>query len=159
MNFRALTSADAEEVLQLHYAAVHETARDDYSLEILDKWSPPVDVDRIGIFLKNPDNETRIVVVDEDDKSIIAFGCIIPEKSELRACYVLPSKTKQGVGRKVMQYLEKIAIDEGVDNLELESSITAKVFYEKCGYVVLQKASHPMRLGGTMDCYKMSKRL
>jgi hypothetical protein len=39
--------ADAEEIVKVHFAAVHETAASYYPDEIVHNWSPPISRERI----------------------------------------------------------------------------------------------------------------
>lgn len=157
MIIRPIKDGDAKEVLELHYTSVHKSAAPNYSTDILDEWSPKPDQDRVKTFLENPDNEIRVVALD--DKRIVGFGCLVLSLNELRACYVLPEASRRGVGKDIVEYIENIARNNNLKFLNLDSSVTAKKFYEKCGYLVLKRKKHILSSGKEMDCFKMHKAL
>ncbi len=157
MILRLIKHEDANEVLNLHYESVHKIAVNDYSKDILDEWSPRPDQNRVKKFLENPDNEIRVVAVD--NQKIVGFGCIVLPSNELRACYVLPDASKKGVGKRIIEFLENLAKENNLKFLNLDSSITAKSFYEKCGYSVHKKDKHILESGQKMDCFNMHKAL
>lgn len=152
---RCAKESDAEDILNIHYDAVHNLAKFDYKSEILEKWSAPITDNRIKKFLKNPDNETRLVA--EIDGNIVGFGALVIELNELRACYVGPGYVRMGVGKALINEIEKIAFDNKIKTLALDSSITAKQFYLDCGYNIVKYDIHILRTGQQMDCIKMKK--
>lgn len=158
---RFATISDAEPILCAHYAAVHETAANDYPPEILDEWSTTVSAERIEKFetqlRENADKE--IVVVAEGDGKIVGFGAIVPANKELRAVYVAPRVGGKGVGTAILHFLEDAARKLGVAELNLDSSLTAERFYAKQGYQVIRRGTHRLRSGREMDCVQMKKEL
>jgi putative acetyltransferase len=77
-------------------------------------------------FLGNRDNETRIVA--EVRGRIVGIGALVISKAELRACYVAPDVARTGIGTALVKELERIAKQHGLDQLHLESSLTAERF-------------------------------
>ncbi len=148
---------DAKSLLEVHYDAVHNIASSDYSDEIVNQWSLPIDDKRIGDFLKNPDNEIRLVAEVED--KIVGFGALVIEKNELRACYVSSKTARKGIGNALVEEIEKIAQEKGLTYLQLDSSLTAEQFYKSCGYKVIERGNHTMRNGMVMASVKMRKDL
>jgi GNAT superfamily N-acetyltransferase len=55
--------------------------------------------------------------------------------AEILLNYVLPDALYQGIGKGMLQALESHAIASGVEHIELMSTIPAKAFYERNGYV------------------------
>jgi putative acetyltransferase len=156
---RPATPEDAFLILTAHFTAVHVTAAGDYPFEVLDRWSPVVDMDRTHAFNANPDGEIRIVAESPDGKGIWGFGVVMPHLNELRACYVYPSAARRGVGTALVAELEKIAKDKGAEYLALDSSLTAEKFYLAQGYKEVERAIHKLRDGTPMACVKMRKEL
>jgi hypothetical protein len=107
--------ADVENIVRVHYAAVHETAAGCYEPDILDEWSPPVTPTRIEefnrTFTENEDDELMFVAVE--NKEIVAFGSIVADQCELRAVYVWPKAGRTGVGAQLLCHLEGIAATTG----------------------------------------------
>lgn len=147
---------DARAFAEIHYNAVHKLAKGHYPDHIINDWSASIDDSRIRQIQESASEEIRIVA--EVDGRPAGIGCVIPEKSELRACYVHPDYAGRGVGSQIVAALEKIAMDHGARELLLDASLNAKIFYERNGYVSLGKTMHPSRQSGTLvECVRMKK--
>jgi putative acetyltransferase len=156
ITIRVATNKDAKSLLQIHYDAIHQIAAKDYPTDILDIWAPRICENRITQFIKNPDNEIRLIA--EIERKPVGFGAIVIELNELRACYVSSRALGRGVGRALITELEKIAADHKRTYLKLDSSITAKKFYTACGYQTITHSTHPLNNGTQeMKCIKMRK--
>ena len=68
--------------------------------------------------------------------------------------YVLPEALHRGVGKRMLQALESHAIASGVEHIELMSSIPAKAFYERNGYVSNGPPKHVGRIIGDYPLIK-----
>jgi putative acetyltransferase len=77
----------------------------------------------------------------EIDGRIVGIGALVLAKSELCACYVAPQATRRGVGSALMHELERIGRDNGLANLEMDSSVTAEPFYLAHGTMCAAGAS------------------
>lgn len=154
---RALSLQDAEAVLRVHHAAVHETAAPDYGPEVRQDWSPPVTPDRIDRYrgaTARTEETTLVAVVDE---RVVGFASIVVALRELRAVYVSPEAGRRGVGSALLRGVEELAREAGVDELHLDSSLTAVAFYQKHGYLVDKHAEHVLFTGRRMPCVFMHK--
>ena len=61
-------------------------------------------------------------------------GTIALQDDELVGLYVSYSQRGHGIGRLLVKYLEKEALQRGLTSLHLCATPSAKVFYERCGY-------------------------
>jgi putative acetyltransferase len=155
---REMLNGDALAFLQVHHAAVRGLAAKDYPPEVVEDWAPmPITDQRIERFLTNADGELRLVA--EIEGGIVGIGVLVLAKSELRACYVAPQAARTGVGSALMHELERIARDNGLAHLQLDSSLTAEPFYLAHGYTVRGRGEHTLRSGRRMACVKMEKAL
>jgi GNAT superfamily N-acetyltransferase len=84
---------------------------------------------------------------------------LVTKENLLGACYVLSSAGGKGVGRAIVEELERIARKHGITYLQLDSSLNAERFYLCCGYRITERAKHIMPGGTVMDCVKMHKDL
>lgn len=149
---------DAFAFLRVHHAAVRELAAADYPLEVLEEWAPlPVTEAQVAGVQRNPDGEDRFVA--ELEGAIVGIGALVAVGSELRACYVAPEAARRGVGTALVGALERAALSKGVAQLVLDSSLTARRFYEHLGYEVLTRGEHVLGSGRRMACLKMRKTL
>ena len=153
---RGMQSSDALAFLEVHHAAVRGIAAKDYLLEVIEDWAPmPITEESIAGFLRNPDDEIRLVA--EMDGKMLGVGALIIANCELRACYVTPEAVRRGVGSALVYEIERIARSKGLSYLQLDSSVTAEAFYASRGYSVCGRGEHTLRSGRQMACVKMEK--
>ena len=88
--------------------------------------------------------DERVLVVAEDEGKIVGFAQYFPPNSSIEAVHVLPSHVKRCVGKALVELIEDLARNQGVEKITLGSSLNAIGFYTKCGYV--EKES------GTIKC-------
>ena len=100
ISIRTAKPADAEAIIHVHYAAVHETASAFYPNEILEDWSRKPDESRYQWMRQLIAQGDEIVVVAENESRIEGFGLLIPKLNELRALYVHPSAGCRKIGQK-----------------------------------------------------------
>jgi putative acetyltransferase len=156
---RPAVSRDAEAIIDLHFAAVHETASTFYPPEVLDHWSKPPDqatYQRMREIIAGGD---ELVLVAEDPSGVVAFGSIAPGLRELRAVYVHPSVGRQGIGSQVLGALERLALERSISELHMDASINSEAFYQRAGYEVVERGTHRLSTGQDMACVKMVKTL
>lgn len=157
ITIRPLGPQDAEKFLQLHHAAVHESASSAYAPDILEAWSGPVTAERIAKYKNNAEDEIRLGAFD--GATMAGLGCLAPHAGELRACYVHPDYGRMGVGRRIVDALEQVASGMGLGSLTLDSSINAEKFYASLGYETVLRTSHQLSDGTFMPAIKMQKML
>jgi putative acetyltransferase len=145
-------------ILAIHRRAIHETAADDYSAEVLAAWGPPI----VGSQLERFDAKLQrgqIIIAAEVDGAIAGFGEIAPDKNQLVAVYVSPDYSRQGVGTAILAELERVSVERGLSFLQMGASLTAVPFYKARGFQVLGPDVHLLRSGAKMDCVRMRKTL
>jgi GNAT superfamily N-acetyltransferase len=156
---RPAVAADAVAIIDLHFAAVHRTASAFYSSEVLDSWSRQPDEARYQQIREVIAKGDELVLVAEDDSRVVAFGSIVPRLRELRAVYVHPDAGRRGIGYQLLTALERVALERGAVELQMDASVNAEAFYRRAGYDVVERGTHRLRSGLQMACVKMSKRL
>lgn len=156
VTIRPFRPDDAEAFLKVHHAAVRGTAAGDYPASVIDAWAPAILVSHVEQ-VRADRTSTRILALLHDE--IVGIGEVVPDRGELRACYVSPPHGKQGIGRAIVGELEGIARSMGALSLWLDSSLTAEAFYASLGYAVLQRGEHVLVTGVKMACVRMSKEL
>jgi putative acetyltransferase len=112
-------------------------------------------------FRQSIENIEHSIVVAElgNNAVIVGFGCVIPSKQEIRTIYVDSVFARQGVGSKILAYLEELALRHGTDKLYLDASLNAEKFYSRHGYSVIERATRRLNSGISMGCVKISKYL
>jgi putative acetyltransferase len=155
---REMLNSDARACLEVHHAAVRGIAAKDYPTEVVEDWAPtPVTEKSIERFLINSDGELRLVA--EIDGRIVGVGALVLANCEFRACYVAPEAARRGVGSALVREIERIARDNGLAYLQVDSSVTAEAFYAAHGYYVRQRSEYTLPSGRRMACVKMQKAL
>jgi GNAT superfamily N-acetyltransferase len=97
----------------------------------------------------------EVFVVIEDEK-IIAVGCL--RNSKISRFFVSPNFQGKGIGRKFIEFLEKIAGKKGFSIVNLESVPSALGFYKKMGYKA-KETIFPKYEGVEFKEIKMEKRI
>jgi putative acetyltransferase len=159
LQIRAAKPSDAEAIIHVHYAAVHETASAFYSSEILEAWSAKPDETRYQWMRNLISNTDVIVVVGEVESGIVGFGLLIPKMEELRALYVHPAAGRRGIGKEILLALETRAAALGLTCLRLNASFNAETFYRSNDYGTLSRGRLRLSPEHEMDCIKMEKML
>lgn len=123
---------DAAVILEIHAAAVHQTAAPYYTEEVINNWARlPITLERIKRvkqrWLEDPN---RRVVVAKKSSQIVGFG-FINKNNELQGLFVHPDFGRRGVGAKILAVLEQEALSLRLSYLEVDASINAEAFYSK----------------------------
>ena len=69
-------------------------------------------------------------------------GTIALGGDRLRSLFVEPGLQQTGIGARLVAHLEAHALKVGVTELKLSSSLTARGFYERLGYRMVQPEQH-----------------
>ena len=130
MIIRKITSKDYIEVEELIKKAILVTVSKDYEPEALelmlesDPYQP-----------KKTKNEREYYVAFD----LCVIGVIGRKNNMVKTFFVDPSKQAKGVGTELLNFIENIIQTDGYDTSILNSTITAKSFYEKLGYSVINE--------------------
>lgn len=151
MEIREYRDSDAEEVAEVLRKSIREIAADDYSEEEVAVWS---DTDTENWELEK--EEKRYVAVEEDN--IVGFSGYKKDEKKLRATYVRPEWAGKGLGSRLLKKVEEEARKDGIDRLTCKATITARNFYEKNGWEVIEKTVQEVE-DQELDVYKMEKEL
>jgi GNAT superfamily N-acetyltransferase len=92
-------------------------------------------------------------VVAECDGTVCGFA-MVGKDGTISLCYVVPQVHHSGAGKKMLAALEAQAARWKLTSLRLESTLTAKPFYERNGYVITGEA---VPVSGANGGYPMQK--
>ncbi|MCL9812848.1 GNAT family N-acetyltransferase [Natranaeroarchaeum aerophilus] len=127
---RIATGQDTEAILALHTDAIRVLGADAYNNRQIDAWAEKEDGTKA---YPTTENGHHLVVAERDGK-IAGYGHVITNAEEIRAVYVDPDHARCGVGSTILAHLEGYALGQGLDRVELWSSLNAVPFYERQGY-------------------------
>lgn len=134
MEIRRFEESDAAAVSELIRTTLQTSNAQDYPAEMIDalvtRETPEYILQRASW--------THFYVV-KDDSRIIGCGAIgpywdKPDESSLFTIFVHPEHQGQGIGRAIMETLEKDEFALRAKRIEIPASITGLPFYQKMGY-------------------------
>lgn len=154
MIIRRFTENDAEETAQVIATTLRKSNIADYTYDYIEETIRTHSAD----ILKERAKYGHMYVVCDHEK-IIGCGAIAGywgslTESILLTIFVLPEYQKQGVGRSIIETLEKDAIFLRSSRIEIPASITACDFYKKMGYTYKDGITTPDDEG----CIRLEKR-
>jgi GNAT superfamily N-acetyltransferase len=100
--------------------------------------------------------QSRYFIVALIEGKVVGTGSL--DGDEIKAVFVDPSYQRRGVGRAMMEELERYARTMGLKEVELKSSITAYYFYKRLDYHLIEKISEEFQ-DDRIVTYLMKKRL
>lgn len=150
---RAWTDADAGPTLELFHRAVHVTARQDYSPAQLAAWAPG------DIAPEDWTARRRAAgtVVAEVGRRVVGFTDL-DGTGHIDMLYVDPSVARTGVASALLEHVLEAARRRGLGQLSTCASRTARPFFERHGFVVVEER-HPVRRGVALTNYGMRRAL
>jgi len=96
------------------------------------------------------------VVLGRADRAI-GTGTLVGD--EIKRVFVDPMAQRQGAGRRIMRHLEEKARSLGIATVRLDASLPSKAFYDKLGYVTMEKTFLPLENDRRLDFFKMQRSL
>ncbi len=96
-------------------------------------------------YLASP-QRAYFIVLDDDDNIVGGIGLaeldLMEDTAELQKLYLTDAAKGQGLSYKLMELVEKAAINKGYKRMYLETHTNLKTaihVYEKCGYKLIEK--------------------
>ena len=132
MLIRKAQSLDAEDFCNVLRASITHLCKLDHrdDPKELDSWLENKTVENCAQWIASATSNT--FVAEQDGKVVGVAG--IGHNGYLYLLYVLPEIKGKGVGQQLLLAAEESVSDIGLDVLRLESTLTARSFYEHCGY-------------------------
>jgi len=147
---RRATPRDYAELAGVFRISVQEVASRDYSPAQIAAWvSVTPDWD-------SPPSQSVVFMAEDNDRPIGFIEYEPPDNVGMT--YVHPRHLRKGVGRALLGALETEACNRVVPMLNVEASITSRLFFEACGYTMLTPQIVHVR-GQDFLNYRMMKRL
>ncbi|MBE7701790.1 GNAT family N-acetyltransferase [Oerskovia sp. Sa1BUA8] len=153
MLLRAYDDSDADATLGVFLRAVRVTARADYTPEQIAAWASddiPIDVWAAKRLLVD-----TVVAVEGDE--VLGFSDV-DERGYIDMMFVDPAVTRRGVATALLGRVTEIAREQGADELTTYASLTARPFFEKHGFVVVEERE-PVLRGISLTNFSMRRAL
>lgn len=153
MILRAYDESDAEATLRVFLRAVRVTASKDYSPEQIAAWgSDDISLDVWAV--KRLQTDT-VVAVEGDE--VLGFSDV-DDRGYVDMMFVDPAVTRRGVASALLDHVTRMAREHGAVELTTYASLTARPFFEKHGFVVVEER-HPVLRGVSLTNFSMRKPL
>lgn len=125
----------------------------------------PVYPPRAVQFFKDFHSEEKIIdrhkkgeiLVVQKDGDLIGTGSLVGV--DVVGVFVHPEFQHQGVGKTLMQELEKKAVVNGITEVMLSVSLPSRRFYESLGYKIVEDRSIDVGEGQRLDYWEAKKTL
>lgn len=137
---RPYLPADAELLAILLQASVEELAVDDYTADQRDAWAAMAETDA---FAKRLTDSLTLVALDEDGEPV-GFAVLV-QNSAVAHVHVHPDLIGMGIGRMLLEALQKLGTARGAEVLLADVTDNAKGFFAKLGYA--EKARNTINYG------------
>jgi len=138
---RPMLPTDPPLLAEIFRAAIEELAAEDYSEAQQEAWAATAD-DEEEFAAKLADELTLVATYGG---AAVGFACLA-DNSRLDMLYVHPAAAGQGAGAMLCDALEKLAAARGAEELTVDSSDTARGFFEKRGFEA--QSRNTISLGG-----------
>ena len=93
------------------------------------------------------------------DGEPVATGMLDPAHREVGALFVLPGFIGRGFGRQMLEHLEQVALELGIEEVVLDATLNAADFYRSRGYEGSEQSIYHSPTGLDLACIPMVKRL
>ena len=152
---RKATADDADAACSAVRRSIAEVCGPDYGHEekVMTDWLANKTPDNFRWWIEAPDAFSLVAVSDSDD--VVGFGRI-SQAGWVQVCYIVPEALYQGYGKALLAAMEQQAAQWGLSAVGLNSTITAKAFYERNGY---RQTGEPKKMGSTLGDFPMAKNL
>lgn len=154
IRIRDAVVADALSIREVHQRSVRELCSRDYRPEEIEAWVGPRVAADSGMVMEG---SGEYKVVAESGSEIVGFGSVLGQ--EIVAVYVHPGWGGRGIGGLILGELERHAEKQGARRLHLDSSVTARTFYEGHGYEALEEVFHELATRVAIRAIRMEKSL
>ena len=131
---RPAQRSDAARLHELHTVSVRTLCKNHYSEEVIDGWL----LNRSPAGYHSPIDSCALFIAELEDQ-IAGFG--EATKGAVVAVYVDPKYIHQGIGTRILAHAIEKARDGHSGPVRLESTLNARIFYEKAGFRVLKHST------------------
>lgn len=151
---RMTTEAELADLWSLRTRAVRIGCASHYPPEIIATWSAAPPPATLPLLVRGGGG-----IVAEEEGRALGYAVLDVDTGEVDAVFVDPAAHGRGVGRALLQSLEAMAREAGLDRLFLSASLNAVAFYERAGFRALRERMVPHRSGIAIRAVVMEKRL
>jgi putative acetyltransferase len=153
MEIRRADITDIDELGKLYRDTITYVNKRDYTDEQIRVWASTFD-NQDGWVRRIEEQSFFVVIID---KKIVGFASI-DNSGYFDLLYVHKDFQRQGIASELFSEIEKIAKEEEFEEITVQSSITAKPFFEKKGFKTTG-TKHKLVNGVAFDNIMMAKKI
>ncbi|HZZ44287.1 MAG TPA: GNAT family N-acetyltransferase [Tepidisphaeraceae bacterium] len=150
---RRAVPSDAERIHRIHVDSIRVLCARDYSAEQVESWVRFRGVEDYRRALESGEMNWVAMV----DGVVAGYATFV--RDELTALFVEPGWARRGVGKSLIETVEQHARELGLKELFLQSTRTARLFYERLEYEALAEEVYVLPDGVGVNCIKMIKKM
>jgi ribosomal-protein-alanine N-acetyltransferase len=152
---RKVTNEDIQTIVDIHREIVSIVNAKMYPDTVIKEWLKDITIENVKSQLKI---ETTAWYIMELEGIPIGF-CQFPlDKNEIYQLNIKPEFQGQGYGKMLYEFIENKFREVKTEKIELFSTLNAREFYEKLGFVCLKEIKYKL-LHAEMDMFLMEKKL
>ncbi|HEY8607586.1 MAG TPA: GNAT family N-acetyltransferase [Noviherbaspirillum sp.] len=133
IGIRTAKADDAHAVCSLLCRSIAECCTEDHRNDpaILAAWLGNKTPENVAAWFACGANLSLVAEIDRAPAGVAIFT----RAGKIVLFYVCPDRRFQGVGKRLLQEVERQAATIGLQSLQIPSTLTARRFYERSGYV------------------------
>ena len=152
ITYREAIASDAKKACDVLIESINTICAPFYNHDknTISRWLENKTPDNVKKWIES--NNTYCVLAEDTENNVVGFSCISGE--EIMLLYVTPEVLYKGVGKNMLSKLESHAHLSNLNNIKVVSSLSAKEFYERNGYV---QNGTPEYVGQVLGDYPLIK--
>ena len=154
MLIRVANESDVDEIAAVHASALRNVCGQVYDAHLIDAWLAGKTRES---YLRALSEHPMFVALCEE--RVIGFSRLDATTGEISAVYVRSDCLRRGVGGRLLQTLEDVALQRGLTRLSLRATLNAISFYTASGFVLDEMSSFSVGTGASLPCARMHKPL
>jgi GNAT superfamily N-acetyltransferase len=132
IEIRRATALDADDISRVVIRALRMTNAQHYPAHVIDAAVANFAPDRVAERLI-----CRHTFVATANGAVVGTASL--DGSMIRSVFVAPEFQDQGIGRRLMDSVEELALAHSVAKVSVPSSVSAQGFYERLGFVTVRE--------------------
>ncbi|MBO0807546.1 MAG: GNAT family N-acetyltransferase [Actinobacteria bacterium] len=155
VSIRSYIQRDAADLADVFFRSVRQVALSDYTAAQVAAWAPepatPAKMHETA-----SDGRQTLIAADEHDRAV-AYIDLEPD-GHIDHLFCAPEAAGQGIASQLYEAIEAAARKQGMSRLYTEASELARRFFERKGFVILERQNMVLR-GVRIHNYRMAKNL
>lgn len=150
---RPYQPGDETGIAEAHRQSIYRIACRDYTPQQLEGWAGRISPEK---YVDSMHTKGETFWVIDDNGTIAGFAGYLPGR--MYGFYIHPDYAGRGLGRQLFAAAENdMRTRAPTSHCEIDATLTARPFYEKMGFEVVEPALHTFANGVQLEIVKMRK--